>query len=520
MPFGNDSEVLHQQQVRLFFQFGGPRPGNPLQYYGLSAQYAFLQGSSDSFGSVDAIYMPSPRRTGGYALSTRTRSAPDLPEATLQMMQKIGTVPRALGEQGCALNIYLVTGSCGNDLSNPLNGWTEYVEVYSACIPESVDYGDRMDRENDDPLMDSYTLKPAAIYKAGALSFGEQAASAIDREVVDVVYGWGTNCGNCGPTNDGTRRLYAVTKSSGAGSPGLPANVVYVNRNPITGAISILEYDITGLSATADPTFIDVMGPYLIVGVASTNSYYYALLDSVTGAPGTWTQVTTGFVASKTPQDIWVKSPSEAYISGNGGYIYKLTDITAGVSVLSAGAATTQNLTRIHGNGTTIVAVGATGVVLRSITNGDTWALTSANAGAASLTGIVVFSQSFLQAVNASGVHYTSEDGGASWTARAIPGATACSDIVYATDEVGYILYTNGTSAGLQATTYGGAQWYDSRAANSRIASFPTFYQANRLAVPFAAGATLLSGTLAIGGLATSVANADGILITGASTFQ
>jgi Na+(H+)/acetate symporter ActP len=38
--------------------------------------------------------------------------------------------------------------------------------------------------------------------------------------------------------------------------------------------------------------------------------------------------------------------------------------------------------------------------------------------------------------------------------------------------------------------------------------------------VPFAAGATLLSGTLAIGGLATSVANADGILITGASTFQ
>ena len=214
-----------------------------------------------------------------------------------------------------------------------------------------------------------------------------------------------------------------------------------------------------------------------------------------------------------------VLSSTEAYISANGGYAYKISDPSAGVSVVASGAATPNNLTRIHGNGNVIAAAGAGGVVLRSANSGQTWALTSTNAGSAALTGVAVFNSSYIQAVNASGVHYTTEDGGASWTARTIAGATACSDIVYISDEVGYILYTNGTNARLQATTYGGAAWYDSGSENSRIKSFPSFYQANRLAVPLAAAPTVAAGNLAIGGLATSAANADGILITGATAF-
>lgn len=521
MPFETTGLIL-QNMVRLFFQFGGPSPLNPLKYYGEQSQFAFLQGSTKSYGSLDPVYVPTPRRTGGYTLAAKSRGAPDLPEATLQLLQKVGTVPADLGETNCFFNTYLVTGSCGNDLSDPLSGWTDYVEVYAGLIPESVDYGDRMSMDSDDPQTDEYSCKGSAIYKIGPLSFGEQAAAAIDREVVDAVYAGGSNCANCGPPNDGTRRLYAVTKSSGGGSPGLPAQVVYVNKNPITGAITVYETDITGLGASVDPTFIEVMGAYLIVGVSSTNSYYYALLDSVTGNPGAFTQVTTGFVATKTPNDIYVKSSTEAYIAANGGYVYKLTDITAGVSAVASGAATTNNLNRIHGNGNTIAAVGVGGVVLRSITNGDTWALTSSNAGSASLTGVFVFTQNQIQVVNASGVHYSTDAGGTSWTARTIAGATACQDIVYATDEVGYILYTTGTAARLQATIFGGAIWADSSTGNSRIpaGSFPTFYQGNRVAIPKSAGIQLTANTLAIAGLAVSGSNADGALYTATTPFQ
>lgn len=508
-----------QQLTRVFIQPGGPRVANPLKYYGLNTQYLFVQGLTKSYGGVNPIYLPAPLRPGSYDLVTRTRDAPDLPEATLQQLQKIGTVPRDLGEQGCPSNLYLVTSGCGGDLSDPINGWDGFVEILSNALAETNDGGDRMAMDSDDVNMDEYTLKLTAQYKAGALAFGEQAAAAIDREVLDVVYGNGASCGTCGPADDGTRRLYAITAASGAGSPGLPAQVIYVERNPITGDVTVREYDITGLTATTSPTFIDIMGPYLVVGVSTNNAYFYATLDSVTGVPGTFTQVTTGFVATKTPNDIWVKSSTEAYIAANGGYVYRITDVPSGVTAVSAGSTTTQNLARIHGNGETIVAVGAIGTVLRSINSGTSWATTTSTAGAATLSGVFVLSQSYIQVVNASGVQYTTETGGASWTSRTIAGATACYDIVYATEEVGYILYTTSTGAAMQATTYAGAAWYDSTVANSRIKDWPTFARANRVAVPRSSGPQTAANTVAVGGLATSASNADGILTVGTATF-
>lgn len=517
MPFDTTGMVT-QNLVRAFLQKGGPRVANPLKFYGLNAQYIFINGVSSSYGGINPIYLPAPSQTGGWTLTTRTREAPDLPEATLQQLQKIGTLPDDLGDSNCPTNIYLVVGGCGSDLSDPVNGWYSYVEILSNALAETNDGGDRMSMDSDDPVMDEYALKMTARYKAGALTFGEQAASAIDREVVDLAYATGASCGTCGPADDGTRRLYAVTKSSGAGSPGIPANVIYVEKNPVTGSVTVREYDITGLGATADPVFIDVMGGYLIVGVSSTNSIYYASLDPATGVPGTWTQVTTGFVASKTPNDIYVKNNLEAYIAANGGYVYKLgSNPGDGVTVVSAGSPTTQNLARIHGAGETIVAVGAAGTVLRSTNNGVSWATTTSTAGSATLAGVFVFSQSYIQVVNASGVHYTTETGGASWSSRTISGATAAYDIVYATEEVGYIAYTDSTGARLQATVFGGTVWSDSTADSSRVKGFPTFTRANRVAVPRTAGPQLSANTVALGGVATSGSNADGILITGAA---
>ncbi len=51
------------------------------------------------------------------------------------------------------------------------------------------------------------------------------ARTLIDREVLDVVYGTRQMCGNCGPENDGSKWIYAITRSSG-GSPGLPAELI------------------------------------------------------------------------------------------------------------------------------------------------------------------------------------------------------------------------------------------------------------------------------------------------------
>ena len=48
---------------------------------------------------------------------------------------------------------------------------------------------------------------------------------------------------------------------------------------------------------------------------------------------------------------------------GDGGYIYRSRDITAGVAAVVTGTLTSANYRRIHGMDSTIVAVGESGQV-------------------------------------------------------------------------------------------------------------------------------------------------------------
>jgi hypothetical protein len=113
-------------------------------------------------------------------------------------------------------------------------------------------------------------------------------------------------------------------------------------------------------------------------------------------------------------------------------------------------------------------------------------------------------------------VYYT-EDQGNSWVAQPITGAVGIQDIVFANDEVGYILYQGASQAAIRATFCAGAVWADSLSANSRIGAVPsTDARYNRLAVPRTT-VDVNTANLAIAGLDTSGANADGVLIIGAT---
>lgn len=506
-------EVYTQQHVRGFFQFGGARPSNPLLYYGTGAQYFFVTGVSQSRGSIEATYAPSPRGgAGNYTLVSRQRGTPDLPEATLTMLQKIGTVPRVLGT--CPFNLLMVASNC-RDLSNPVSGF-DFAVILDSFETESDDLGDLNSMDSTDPLQTEYPIKGTNIYRVSSLSFGFEGDALIDRMVVDGVYGDGTSCGTCTPRDDGTRHLYLVTKSSGGGSPGIPASVIHIDRNPITGNVTEREYALN--TGTNDPVFIDIMGGKLIVGMA--NSYLYATLDPMTGIPGAWTTVSSGFVSGKTFSDIWVKDANTAFISAAGGYIYRISSVGGTIGVANAASATVQDLHRIHGRGDTIVAVGDSGHVVRSTNGGKTWARTSTDAGASALSGVQVFDSAYMQIVSAGGIHYTTEDGGYSWATLQIPGATAASDIVYVTDSVGYIAYNDGNQAQLAATISGGSVWMDSYGENSRIKAWPTFGEATRVVAPTAADATIACGAVTVCGAVTAGdVNSDGVAVIGLTTY-
>jgi len=508
MPNLTADEIVTLRHKRHFIQFGGAKPNSPVKYGGQDAQYMVVEGvSNPETGGLDPVFVHDPRRQGLYRLIGRSISAPDLPQATLLLREKHGAIPRQLTRIGCKFNLYEPTGACG-DLSDFLGGWVDYVLIYSGAVVSDKDLGNRSAWDADDPIEDSLSLTLSEIYPMGSLSFGEGAATQVDRNVVDIVYGSVVSCGDCSPADDGANRIYAVTAPSGAGSPGLQAEVVYTANGGATWS----QVNITGFGATEAPVAIDIVGSYLVV--VGSGAYFYALLNSQTGAPGTFTKVSTGFVANKAPLDIYVVSPREIFFSGQGGYVYKSSNLSAGVTPVTDGSVTASDLYRISGAEDVIVAVGKDGALIKSLNRGATWASTT-TAPVGTLTdlyAIAVKSRSEFWVGSNYGRAYYTLDGGESWLELSFigNGSGQVKDIVFVNEEVGYISFSNTTPRASLITTWnGGSDWTST---SPRIMNYPTMNYGNRIAYPVA-DSSIAVNNIAIGGLAGN--GTDGIILVG-----
>lgn len=511
------SEVRTTQSSRVFVQFGGALPTVPALFYAQSMNYAVLQGVTIPInGAVTAHWSGDPNVVGEYRQIARTVAPPPLGAFTLHLNEKRGTLNRILKSR-CNLSIYLPSGDC-SDLSDFLYGWSDKVEIYADAIPGSVNGGNRGEFGAENLIENQLPGTAREIYEIGKLGFGTVGDSVIATEVVDACYGSVQRCPNCGQANDGTLWQYLIQKRIGAGSvtPGNESTVVYSTD----GGGTWTALAITGISSSVDATAIATVGSYLVVVVADENAYYYASINQATGVPGAFTKVTTGFVAAKNPNDIFTLSPSEIYFAGNGGYVYKSTDITAGVSPVSAGNGTTSNLQRISGDGgETLVAVGVAGVVLVSVNRGQSWAVTNAAPSANTLQAVQPMDASFWWVGdNAGGVFYTA-DSGNSWVTKTLSNSpTNITDIVAASPEVIWFAGATVTPTGLLWNSWDGGRDITTSAAAPRMLNIPStgLQRINRIAVPQVSNSEVsANNVLAVGlGLTT-----DGIALLGVPVF-
>lgn len=504
-------EIITQKHRRAFSQRGGPSPLNPTRYAGSNEAYMMFDTASDPVrGGQTPIHVHDPQRRGNYRLVGRSVAPPDFAKVKISFLEKHGGVPWLDYDLSCPNNFYEAIGNCKRP-DDFLNGWSDRIRIYSYAEATSRDESSLTTFQDDKESMEEVEFQCADIYSIGALNFGEKAGPEVEREIVDVVYASAIDCGNCGVIDDGTQKIYLVTKSSGAGSPGTPAEVIY----SVNGGATWSQTNITGLGGTVDPTGIEVVGNYLVVLDTAGNGYWFAELNTLTGVPGSWTNVTSGFVASKQPNDIYVAGPNEVYFAANGGYIYKSTDIPSGVTVLSAGAVVTTNLQRIKGLDDTIIVVGDSGVVLKSLNRGATFASVTLSPTSATVRALEVL-DAFRYWIGTSGgkIYYTT-NGGEFFTEEVLPGGTytVIDDIVAATDEVIHVAARVSSTARLATTWNGGAQWASSATAAQRIQSFPTATRFNRIAVPRGVDGTTAANNIALGGL--SGGGTDGAMFLG-----
>ena len=511
-------EVVRSGYQRAWLQRGGPRPSNPIRYGGVDGAYIEVGDAAIPVRGITRDQVADPYQIGAYQTTGIIQAPAEFATNQVMFKNKRGALSWLEVGAQCEYNLYNTIGFCKSptDFSG---GWETGVKIFSKGLATARN-AQGLAKFVDDVVSTTQadTTWTGGIYDVSTLTFGEEFAATVTREVIDVAYASTFECGRCGPGNDGTIWRYALEQDDGA-STGILARVIYTADDGATTSTSV----ITTLGGNATVAAMDIMGGYVVVLSDSENAYHYAPIDNLTGVIGAWTKVSTGFVALKLPRDLYVASPNLAYIVGDGGYVYQLSGVGNAVTVVSAATGTTENLKRINGSNSTLVAVGANGAVIVSANRGRTWGASAASLGIAATVQAVEVMDAYLWWVGTSaGNLYVTENGGASWSTYAFAGSGAgqVTDIVAATPEVLWIAHaTAAPDARILASITGGAVFDLSSLTNQRrMAGVPTFDRANRLAVPRAGTIASRAGHLLVGGLAGN--GTDGIVLHGATGFD
>lgn len=500
--------ALSQGMRRIFAQYGGSLPANVLKYHGKDGQYMAFTGAARPIrGGYEPMQLPDPDNAKKWVNVGAASSPAGLPTGTLEIRERRGAIPFTFGALDCPTTIYIPAGDC-KTLSDFDFGWTDYLEIHGDGRALDVDSGDRAVFDADEMLGQSVNYVFDRAYAVGSLNLADAGAAAVVAPLSDATFANQLACPECGLANDGTRFRYALQAGAVASKPA----VIY---SPDYGATWTSVTIDTAVNAEV-PTTIRVVGKYLLVssptaGGATTGGYYYVEINQDTGVPGSaWTKVVSGFVATFEPRDMFVLTQNEIFFVGDGGAIFKLSGLGEAVVQLSSPLAT--DLLRIHGRGETIVAVGASGKTIVSYNRGVNFSVTAVDADSASLTGIQVLGAKYFWVVTADGQKYYTMNGGATWIEKVMPSTAPASfsDIVFATQEVGYSLATVTDVNRLFYTNNGGVTWQ--RAANNspRILNQPAFLLGSRIAVPRLSDNLLSANTILIAGTATG--GTDGAL--------
>lgn len=507
--------IVMQRHKRYFLQPGGAGPSNPLYYSGVDGAYMTIESTTvPRLGGVSPVIVHDPGSVGRWQTINTQREAPDLPSATVNFLQRRGVLPRHLTTLGdCPATFYEVSGDC-KDLSDFNYGWSDKVKVLSAGVATSVDEGGSA-FDSDEKVQDDVEFTFETVYHIGRLNVSDRASVTVYSELVDAVYGSNDRCADCGPANDGTKWVYALMKNTVA-SPGQAPSVVYTTD----GGTTWTDDSIDGAASTDVPKAIGIAGNKLVVltyVAASTGAIFYATINDKTGVPGTWTKTTTGLVSAKAPTDMWIESARSIWICGDGGYIYHSGDITTGVTAVIAGTLSTNNMARIDGFDDTVVAVGANDTILVSADRGENWSTATTSSGLAGLQALCVYNEDRWFVGDSAGEVACTEDGGNTWATKTLPGPTALAairDVVFITDEVGWIAASSSSPAAvLFWTNNGGRSW---GLGEPRLKNVPTVDYISRFAWPAVQNVNLAVNRLIMVGLAGN--GSDGALLVASST--
>ncbi len=453
----SNPEIQQSDMSRVWLTQFGAAPNRVPAYEGL----ARVDSMTVPGGDLTPIYVPDPDRYQRFIIAGTVKGEQGLPTASLMFRLEIDkrSAYETYFRNRCAHDLQLHFGLCQNP--QDFNGGFESAIILEDAVPTNWDLNAIGALQPDQRAMseEDMPFTGQRLYFVRPLVWQEQAASEVVQEIVGIVICDAATCGECGVPSEGCDIVFAVTLTAG-GSPGLSAELVFTQD----GGTNWLDTLIITLAANEDPNDLACVGANVVVISEDSESLHYAPTADILNASETWTEVTTGFVATNGPLAIWSEAPRHTWIVAENGYIYFTADPTQSVIVQSPGDVTTNDLNDVHAFSIEdVVTVGAANTVLLTRDGGDTWT---------SITGPapgVVLNTVWMQGVNewfigtAGGQLFFTLDAGVNWTEKTFPGSGAgvVRDIKFSSKSVGYMSHDTAVPAGrILRTIDGGNSWF------------------------------------------------------------
>lgn len=443
-------KIFKTGQGRVFAQWGGAAPNHAVEYMGM----ARMTGLSESLGDVTPVRAPSQAAYSRYEVVDYIRGEPGLP--TTSMVARFGYVNRILN-QVCPFDVHVHYGNCRSP-NDFINGWDKALCFEGAVI--TTRSSDDLSPMDGAETVITFTGEITALkfWEYDPMTVGERAAAEVEMEIAAVVVSDYISCGDCGYESDGNKRIFAVQVASND-SPGILNELFYSTDGGATWG----EEPVDTLLVTELASDLAIVGNYIVVISGQVASLSYATID----LPGTWAEVTTGFVATKYPNAIFSLASSMTWIAGEDGYIYFTDDPVQGVEVQADGSASAEDLHCIHGvDSRNLIAGGENGALLVTDNGGAVWSVASSVPGAiGNITCCWMRTTHSWLIGDDNGTLWYTADGGASWTQITFPvtSPTEVTDICFAdhTDSpFGFMTVKTATAGFLMRSIDGGKTWY------------------------------------------------------------
>lgn len=439
---------------RVFLVDGRARPDHCPVYQGNMKAGAISQ----SFGDIEKIEVPSATEWGKFVEVGSIRGQEE--RATITLTGRYAADLRSemlrLARAGCAFDIHINFGAC----TDPKNGnvYTKKLIMEDALITSysTEDLG-ALGGDEQAKVDESIEVSARLVYEVLRLTYAERAGDIVVSPVVATTICGNPTCGDCDEEDSGCDFIIAITTGAG-GSPSTSSDIVWsVNGGGVFSAA-----DIGSLGVGNDPDDVACVNDYVVVVSNAQGGHNFAASSEFgVGTFPVFTAVTSGYTGAPNAISSY---GAGAFIVGDSGYIYRLTNPTTDPTLLDAGAATVSDLVDVSAISEMVaVAVGDANAVVRT-TDGSIWSAVTGPAPAVDLTSVEVLSENVWIVGTVNGEVYYTVDSGSNWT-QSLNLTDPVSSISFANSTIGYAAI----GSSIYQTVDGGCSWAVSPVATGQV---------------------------------------------------